>query len=105
MTPNRVKTLVVPLALAGALMIGPAATASEAQREKAAENFMQADVDANGALTLSEFTTLIDLNAEDGLGRAATVKRFGRYATAFERLDANADAVVTPEEIKALAAR
>ncbi|MEO0624224.1 MAG: hypothetical protein AAFU49_06360 [Pseudomonadota bacterium] len=92
-------------ALVSLLIIGGTllAHASEAQRQLAAENFMQADVNADGALTRSEFRTLIDLNAEDGLGRAAMVKRFGRYDTAFGRVDQNCDGLVTPEEMKTLA--
>lgn len=97
------KRLAMPAIVA--VLAAHGAQAAELNREKAAENFRQADVDANGALSLSEFTTLIDLNAEDGLGRAATVKRFGRYGTAFGRVDANADGLVTPEEIRSLGAQ
>lgn len=88
-----------------AFLAAHGAQAAEPNREQAAENFRQADVDANGALSLSEFTTLIDLNAQDGIGRAATIKRFGRYATAFGRLDANADGLVTSDEIRNVAAQ
>ena len=88
-----------------AILAAHGAGASEANRQKAAENFMQADVDANGALSLSEFTTLIDLNAAEGIGRAPTIKRFGRYGMVFGRLDANANGLVTPEEIRDLAAQ
>ncbi|MEM9046386.1 MAG: hypothetical protein AAGC81_17010 [Pseudomonadota bacterium] len=84
----------------------PASTlADEAQKEVVAENFLQADANADGALTFEEFTTLIDLNAEDEIGRAALVKRMGKQSTAFGRLDANADGIVTTEEISAQAAR
>jgi len=79
------------------------ALANEAQKEQAKANFVEADADADGALTLSEFTTLIDLNASHGIGRAATVKRFGRYDVAFGRADGNGDGLVTPEEMQALA--
>lgn len=100
------KTVAIPALVALLVAAAAAGTqASEANREKAAENFMQADVDTDGALTLSEFTTLIDLNAEDGIGRAATIKRFGRYGMAFGRVDANADGLVTPEEMRQLAAQ
>ena len=90
-----------------AIVIGAAAgaNASEAAKEQAAANFMQADADADGALTLSEFTTLIDLNAQHGIGRAAMIRRFGKYSTAFGRIDTNADGFVTPEEMSALAAK
>lgn len=86
-----------------AILAAHGAGASEADRQQAAENFVEADVDANGALTLSEFTTLIDLNAEDDLGVARLVKRSGRYQTAFRRLDADADGRVSVEEMAAAA--
>lgn len=78
---------------------------SAAQQELAAENFMQADANQDGALTRGEFQTLINLNADDSLGRASMIKRFGRYDTAFNRIDANQDGFVTPEEMQAMAAK
>lgn len=81
------------------------AAANEHQRELALENFLQADANADGALTFGEFAALIDLNAEDNLGRARLVARMNRYEMAFGRADANADGVVTPEEIAELAER
>ncbi|MEM9781626.1 MAG: hypothetical protein AAF899_04025 [Pseudomonadota bacterium] len=99
------KSVLIATSAAALLSIGlaPSVGASEAGREQALANFMTADVDADGALTLSEFTTLIDLNAASGIGRASLIKRFGRYAMAFGRLDGNDDGLVTPEEIQALA--
>ncbi len=82
-----------------AVVAAGVAHAAGSDREKAAENFLQADVNSDGALTIDEFTTFIGLNADDNLGRAATVRRFGRYEMAFERLDANTDGVVTTEEL------
>lgn len=76
---------------------------SDAKKAMAAENFMQADANEDGALTRGEFETLINLNAEDNIGKAKMVRRFGRYDTAFGRIDANADGFATPEEMKALA--
>ncbi|MEL6999154.1 MAG: hypothetical protein AAFP68_12905 [Pseudomonadota bacterium] len=73
--------------------------------EKAAENFMQADANADGSLTLQEFTTLIDLNAADGIGRAAMIKRMGRQSMAFGRIDQNSDGLISNDEISALAAK
>lgn len=100
------KTKAPLLALTALAILGAVSAlhAAEANREKAAENFLQADADADGALTQSEFRTLIDLNAEDGIGRAATLKRLGRYDQAFRRIDADGDGRVTPEEVQALVA-
>ncbi|MEM9139429.1 MAG: hypothetical protein AAGB15_06325 [Pseudomonadota bacterium] len=81
------------------------ATAAGSQQEAAAQNFAEADVNADGALTMAEFTALIDLNAADGIGRAAMIKRMGKQAMAFGRIDANSDGVITTEEISAMAAR
>ncbi len=90
------------LATYAALSTGPS-LASEAKREQAAANYMQADANGDGALSSAEFRTLIDLNARDGIGQAAMVKRFGRQQMAFQRIDANGNGLVTPEEIQALA--
>ncbi|MEO0680983.1 MAG: hypothetical protein AAF192_11280 [Pseudomonadota bacterium] len=95
--------LLAALFAAPAAFHADAALAQTDERETAVENFRQADADGDGALTLSEFTNLIDLNAEDELGRARLIKRSGRYRMAFGRLDADGDARVTPEEIAAVA--
>ncbi|MEM1385261.1 MAG: RNA polymerase subunit sigma-70 [Pseudomonadota bacterium] len=100
------KTLITPAMIAAALLAAtPLSAASEADRDQAKANFLEADADADGALTLSEFTTLIDLNASHGLGRAAMIKRLGRYGTAFGRIDADGDKLVTQAELQALAQR
>ena len=99
-TSARLLALVVVAGLAA----GPDLHAAETGGEQVAENFRQADANGDGALTLSEFRTLIDLNAEDGIGRAGMVKRFGRYGQAFGHIDANGDGLVTQEEMRAVAA-
>ncbi|MEM9839818.1 MAG: hypothetical protein AAF830_11800 [Pseudomonadota bacterium] len=86
-----------------ALAAGPHARASEAHRAQAETNFLEADADADGALTFDEFTTMVDLNAQHGIGRAAIIQRLGRYGMAFGRLDGNGDGLVTPEELRAMA--
>lgn len=91
--------VVLPLGAAQAQSLSPA------QKELAVENFQQADADEDGALDRGEFETLINLNADDGLGRAAMVRRFGKYEAAFDRMDANGDGSVTTEEIAERAAR
>ena len=102
MTTKPANVAVTALALAAALMFGAgAAAASDA--EMASQNFGQADVNGDGALTRTEFTRFIDLNAADRLGNAAMVKRTGRYAMAFGRVDANGDGTVTIAEMRSLA--
>ena len=66
------------------------------------ENFRQADVDGDGQLVYAEFATFIDLNAADGLGNAARVSSRGMHARAFERVDADGDGIVTPQELQAM---
>jgi Ca2+-binding EF-hand superfamily protein len=80
---------------------GPAA--AQDQRDQARANFEQADVNKDEQLDLSEFTTFINLNADLGLGRAPTIRRFSRYGQAFATLDANKDGVVSRPEIAAQA--
>lgn len=79
-----------------------AAGLSEAEQQQMISNLIEADANADGALSLAEFEVLIKLNAADDLGRAAMLVRSGRYATAFSRLDANGDGFVTEAELQAM---
>jgi Ca2+-binding EF-hand superfamily protein len=54
---------------------------------------------------LSEFKTLIDLNAASGIGRAAMIKRTGRYQMAFKPIDSNSDGRITTVELQSLQQR
>ncbi|MEL6486064.1 MAG: hypothetical protein AAFQ13_02825 [Pseudomonadota bacterium] len=92
-------TLIPVLALA---VIATGASAQDDAQKAAAENFQQADANEDGKLSKTEFRKFIDLNAEDKLGRAATVKSYGMYDTAFGRVDANKDGYVTSDELKAM---
>ncbi len=93
------KKAALGLALAGAV----SAAAAQTSRDAVAANFAEADANADGALTIDEFTRFIDLNAEDRLGNASRIQRTGRYATAFERLDSDKNGLVTREDIAARA--
>jgi Ca2+-binding EF-hand superfamily protein len=73
------------------------------QRAQVQANFQAADVDKNGQLSLTEFTTFINLNADHNVGQASSIRRFGMYTKAFKRADANGDGIVTKEEIAAQA--
>lgn len=86
-----------------ALLVAAPTLANEKadDRAKARENFQQADADNDGKLTRAEFRNFINANADDGLGRAGMVRRFGAYGTAFERVDKNEDGVVTALELAA----
>ena len=92
-------TLIPALAFA---VIATGAAAQDANQKAASENFQQADANDDGKLSKSEFRKFIDLNAEDKIGRAATVKSYGMYDTAFGRVDANEDGYITPDELKAM---
>ena len=80
-----------------------AQTMSDTDRQKLAENYVQADADGDKALTRSEFHTLLSLNAQDNLGRAGQVVKFGRQDMAFNRIDADRNGLVTQQELQALA--
>jgi Ca2+-binding EF-hand superfamily protein len=92
-------TLIPAIALA---FLATGAAAQDDKQKAAAENFQQADADKDGKLSKTEFRKFIDLNAADKLGRAATIKSYGMYDTAFGRVDANKDGFVTPDEIKSM---
>jgi len=81
----------------------PAVTSINPQRVQAQANFFAADVDKNEQLSLSEFMTFINLNAEHNLGQAASIRQFRMYKRAFKRVDANGDGMVTKQEIAAQA--
>jgi Ca2+-binding EF-hand superfamily protein len=89
------------------LVIGAAlpTVANETARSQIAANVLEADADADGALTLEEFTTLIDLNADSGIGRARMIQRNDRYSMAFGRIDLNGDGFLTKDELEDMAAR
>lgn len=97
MTSKTIATVLFGTASYIALAITGPAVAQE--RDQARANFLQADVNKDEKLDLAEFTTFINLNADHGLGRAATIRRFSQYARAFATADANKDGFVTRAEI------
>lgn len=74
-----------------------------AEKQALLENILQADANNDAVISRSEFEKLIDMNADDKLGRAAMVKRLGAYDAAFGKLDGNSDGFLTKEEMQALA--
>ena len=70
-----------------------------AKRLQVQTNFKTADVDKNDQLNLAEFKIFINLNADQNLGQAISVRRFGIYTNAFKKLDANGDGILTKHEI------
>lgn len=76
---------------------------SSADRQKLLENITQADANSDGMVTRGEFETLIRLNAEDQLGRAARIQNAGQTTRVFKRIDANGDGVLTQQELQAMA--
>lgn len=63
-------------------------------------NFYSSDSNSDGDLSVKEFEKFIDANAEDQLGNAKKIKRFGAYKKAFRKMDSNSDGKVTLEEVK-----
>lgn len=100
------KSILLGLAILAALSLPKAAQAqdmSAADRQKLLENVVEADRNDDGAISASEFETLINLNAADKLGRAERVRKSGRYDMVFNRLDANGDGFLTKEEMQQMA--
>lgn len=93
------KAIVLVDATIAVLMPGAAIAQSDAEREAAQANFRQADANGDRRLSRAEFRAFIDANAEDGLGRAGTIRRFSAYDRAFDRVDRNDNGLVTPDEL------
>ena len=98
------KTLVATAALAAfPVFAAEAQEMSGTEKQALIANMLQADSNNDGILYLSEFELLINLNAEDGLGKATTVKRTGAYKMVFNKLDSNGDGALSKDEAQQLA--
>ncbi len=93
--------IAIHAALIGLITASPALASEEAKRAAARENFIQADSNSDTKLTKTEFRNFINANAEDKIGNASKVKRFGAYDRAFKKVDTNGDGFVTGEEMAA----
>ena len=83
-----------------AILMAPSVLAEDSEQQMKREaNFKAAVADGDGALTSAEFQAFIALNAEDNLGRAALIKRFGAYNRAFNRLDTDNSGTVTWSDV------
>jgi Ca2+-binding EF-hand superfamily protein len=101
---NTKRSFATRLASAMALWMAlalPATATSE--RAQAQANFLKADANQDKQLDLAEFKTFVNLNADQGLGRAPRIRRFGMYSRAFNMTDENGDGVVSKQEIEAQA--
>lgn len=96
------RPVLIALALTPAMLAVPcAAQISEEKQKLARENYQQADRNDDRKLNSEEFRAFINANAEDDIGRASTVRRFGAYDRAFARLDADKDGEITLTEMAA----
>ncbi|MEA5443837.1 hypothetical protein [Cyanobium gracile] len=101
---NTKRSFATRLASATALWMAlalPATATSE--RAQAQANFLKADANHDKQLDFAEFKTFVNLNADQGLGRAPRIRRFGMYSRAFNMTDENGDGVVSKQEIEAQA--
>lgn len=105
MLPNHNRFVACVMAASFAIAPATFSYASDETKDQVAENFLQADADESGTLDRREFKKLIDLNARYDIGRAQMVQRLNRYNTAFSRIDADSDGIVTKEELSAMAAQ
>ena len=103
MKKNSISALAFAVAFALPLSGTQAQSMSDADKQKMAENVAQADANGDAALSRGEFDLLLQLNAEDNLGRAAQLVRLGRQAMVFKRIDADGNGLVTRQEMQALA--
>jgi Ca2+-binding EF-hand superfamily protein len=84
----------------GAILITLSARADVSEQQAKREaNFKAADLHGDGALTQAEFRAFIDANAEDNLGHATTLRRFGAYDRAFKKLDKDESSTVSWLEV------
>lgn len=89
-----------------ALSSSSAIAQSESEdRRMAQENFAEADKNGDNRLDRDEFRIFIDANADDEIGRSSMVRRWRLYRTAFRRVDANKDDVITWQELDAMGRR
>lgn len=95
--------LILATFVAATLSDTQAQAVSNANRQKLTENFTQADANRDAVLTLDEFTKLLELNAEDNLGKAAQIVKSGRSRMAFNRIDADRNGLLTQQELQAFA--
>ena len=103
---NTKRSFATRLASATALWMAlalPATASSERTQAQAQANFLKADANQDKQLDFAEFKTFVNLNADQGLGRAPRIRRFGMYSRAFNMTDENGDGVVSKQEIEAQA--
>lgn len=99
LTPTITITITTNAAAGQADAITQSPPFDKAKRLQIHSNFKTADVDRNDQLNLAEFKIFINLNADQNLGQAVSVRRFGIYTKAFKKVDANGDGIVTKHEI------
>jgi Ca2+-binding EF-hand superfamily protein len=86
--------------LLGSILMTPNVQANQSEQQAKREaNFRAADADGNGALSQAEFQTFIDANADDNLGHASKIRRFGAYERAFKKVDKDNNGTVSWSEV------
>ncbi len=83
--------------LAFCLLSSVASAYSSAEKDA----FLKADANSDRRISRAEFKTLIDALASSGAPKAQSVKRWGIYGMAFNKIDTNTDGIITPAELEA----
>ena len=102
MKKNSIAALALAVFIALPLSGAMAQSMSEADKKKLADNLAEADANGDAMLTRDELDRLLQLNAQDNIGRAAQIIKFGRQGKVFNRIDADKNGLVTRQELQAL---
>jgi len=98
-TDSRLTGFLLILVMSAVLITAGARAEDNEVQAKREANFKAADVLGDGALTRAEFQAFIDANADDNLGHAAKLQRFGAHDRAFKKLDKDKSGTVTWSEM------